>query len=82
VRQRKRGMVDGLKAVNLEQDEASGAELLMGSARVVAPKRVEVVLNKGEIWVRRWSEHKYALQNTNVCNDVSALTNLAPLPKL
>jgi pyruvate/2-oxoglutarate dehydrogenase complex dihydrolipoamide dehydrogenase (E3) component len=47
VRQRKRDMVDGLIDDTLERYEASGAELIMGNARVVAPKRVEVVLNKG-----------------------------------
>src|SRR5438445_13046356 len=47
VRQRKRDMVDGLVADHLERYEASGAELIMGNARVVAPKRVEVVLNQG-----------------------------------
>src|SRR5439155_13594449 len=47
VRQRKRNMVDGLIADHLKRYEASGAELIMGNARVVAPKRVEVVLNQG-----------------------------------
>ena len=45
---RKRDMVDGLIALHLERYEASGAELIMGHARVVAPKTVEVVLNDGE----------------------------------
>jgi pyruvate/2-oxoglutarate dehydrogenase complex dihydrolipoamide dehydrogenase (E3) component len=48
VLQRKRDMVDGLIALHLERYEASGAELIMGHARVVAPKTVEVVLNNGE----------------------------------
>jgi len=41
VLQRKRDMVDGLIALHLERYEASGAELIMGHARVVAPKTVE-----------------------------------------
>ena len=44
---RKRDMVDGLVAFHLERYKASGTELIMGSARVVAPKTVEVALNDG-----------------------------------
>jgi len=47
VLQRKRDMVDGLIAFHLERYQASGAELIMGSARIVAPKTVEVALNNG-----------------------------------
>ena len=42
VRQRKREMVDGMIAIHLERYKASGAELIMGAARFVAPKTVEV----------------------------------------
>jgi Pyridine nucleotide-disulphide oxidoreductase len=45
--QRKRDMVDGLIAFHLERYEASGAELIMGNARIIAPRTVEVALNKG-----------------------------------
>jgi pyruvate/2-oxoglutarate dehydrogenase complex dihydrolipoamide dehydrogenase (E3) component len=47
VRQRKREMVDGLVAVHLDHYRASGAELIMGAARFVAPKTLEVDLNDG-----------------------------------
>jgi pyruvate/2-oxoglutarate dehydrogenase complex dihydrolipoamide dehydrogenase (E3) component len=47
VRQRKRDMVEGLIAMHLEKYKASGAELIMGSARFVAPKTLEVRLNDG-----------------------------------
>jgi pyruvate/2-oxoglutarate dehydrogenase complex dihydrolipoamide dehydrogenase (E3) component len=47
VRQRKRDMVDGLVAMHLERYKASGAELIMGSGRFVAPKTLEVRLNDG-----------------------------------
>jgi len=47
VRQRKREMVDGMIAIHLERYKASGAELIMGAARFVAPKTVEVRLNDG-----------------------------------
>lgn len=44
---RKRQMVDDLIAFHLKQYQASGAELIMGTARVIAPKTVEVALNAG-----------------------------------
>jgi pyruvate/2-oxoglutarate dehydrogenase complex dihydrolipoamide dehydrogenase (E3) component len=47
VRQRKREMVDGLIAMHLEKYRASGAELIMGAGRFVAPKTLEVRLNDG-----------------------------------
>src|SRR5215510_13933104 len=47
VRQRKRDMVDRLVDVHLQNYNASGAELIMGSGRFVAPKTIEVQLNDG-----------------------------------
>ena len=47
VRQRKREMVDGLVAMHLDKYRASGAELIMGTGRFIAPKTVEVRLNDG-----------------------------------
>ncbi|HEX4131540.1 MAG TPA: mercuric reductase [Pirellulales bacterium] len=47
VRQRKREMVEGLVAMHLELYRNSGAELLMGEGRFVAPKTLEVRLNDG-----------------------------------
>jgi pyruvate/2-oxoglutarate dehydrogenase complex dihydrolipoamide dehydrogenase (E3) component len=47
VRQRKRDMVDDLRAIALQQYEATGAELIMGSGNFVAPKTLEVRLNDG-----------------------------------
>ena len=47
VRQRKRDMVDGLIAMHRERYKASGAELIMGTGRFVAPKTLEVRLNEG-----------------------------------
>src|SRR6266481_500226 len=45
--QRKREMVQAEVAAHLERYEASGAELLMGTGRFVAPKTIEVRLNGG-----------------------------------
>src|SRR6516164_1723095 len=47
VRQRKRDMVEGLVAMHLDKYRASGAELVMGSGRFIAPKTLEVRLNDG-----------------------------------
>jgi pyruvate/2-oxoglutarate dehydrogenase complex dihydrolipoamide dehydrogenase (E3) component len=47
VRQRKRDMVEDIKAVTLQEYRASGAELIMGNGRFTAPKTVEVRLNEG-----------------------------------
>jgi pyruvate/2-oxoglutarate dehydrogenase complex dihydrolipoamide dehydrogenase (E3) component len=47
VRQRKRDMVAGLVAMHLDLYKSSGAELVMGTGRFVAPKTLEVRLNDG-----------------------------------
>jgi pyruvate/2-oxoglutarate dehydrogenase complex dihydrolipoamide dehydrogenase (E3) component len=47
VRQRKRDMVDSQIAMHLQNYKSSGAELVMGSGRFVAPKTLEVRLNDG-----------------------------------
>ncbi len=47
VRDRKRKMVSGLNAMYLENYEKTGAELIFGSGRFVAPETIEVSLNDG-----------------------------------
>ena len=47
VRQRKRAMVERQVAKHLQIYRASGAELIMGSGRFIAPKTLEVKLNDG-----------------------------------
>jgi pyruvate/2-oxoglutarate dehydrogenase complex dihydrolipoamide dehydrogenase (E3) component len=47
VRQRKRDMVDGSIAAHLDHFKTSGAELIMGTGRLVAPKTLDVRLNDG-----------------------------------
>ncbi len=47
VRQRKREMVEGLIALHLDLYRDSGAELLLGDGRFVAPKTLEVRLRDG-----------------------------------
>ena len=47
VRQRKRDMVNGEVAFHLQAYKTSGTELIIGSARFMAPKTLEVALNNG-----------------------------------
>jgi len=47
VLQRKRDMVEGLIAMHLDRYQTSGAELLMGQARCVGARAVDVQLNDG-----------------------------------
>jgi pyruvate/2-oxoglutarate dehydrogenase complex dihydrolipoamide dehydrogenase (E3) component len=47
VRQRKREMVEREIAFHLERYKSTGAELIMGSGRIVATKTIEVRLNDG-----------------------------------
>jgi pyruvate/2-oxoglutarate dehydrogenase complex dihydrolipoamide dehydrogenase (E3) component len=47
VRQRKREMIEREVAFHLQAYKSSGAELIMGSGRFVAPKTLEVRLNDG-----------------------------------
>jgi len=49
VRDRKRAMVDEQIALHLGKYRASGAEIVMGHGRFVAPKTIEVALNDGGI---------------------------------
>jgi pyruvate/2-oxoglutarate dehydrogenase complex dihydrolipoamide dehydrogenase (E3) component len=47
VQRRKRMMVEGEHQVHLDRQAASGAELIMGNARFVAPRTAEIALNDG-----------------------------------
>src|SRR6266576_2844275 len=47
VQRRKRIMVEGLHQLHVDREAASGGELIMGNARFVAPRTVEVALNDG-----------------------------------
>jgi len=73
VRERKRHMVDGLIAMHLERYKASGAELVMGNGRFVAPKTLEVRLNDGGTRV---------LSGDRVFLDVGTHATIPPIPDL
>jgi pyruvate/2-oxoglutarate dehydrogenase complex dihydrolipoamide dehydrogenase (E3) component len=47
VARRKREMVQGLVQMHLDNFKASGAELVMGEARFIEPKTVQITLNAG-----------------------------------
>src|ERR1700719_4301458 len=47
VQRRKRLMVEGLHQMHLDRTNASGAELIMGNARFVSPRTVEIDLRDG-----------------------------------
>ena len=47
VQRRKRMMVEGLHQMHADRTTASGAELIMGTARFVAPRTVEIDLKSG-----------------------------------
>jgi pyruvate/2-oxoglutarate dehydrogenase complex dihydrolipoamide dehydrogenase (E3) component len=53
VRERKRKMVEGLINVHLNNFKSSGAELILGSARFIGPKTLEVSLTDGGTLVVR-----------------------------
>ncbi len=73
VRERKRHMVDGLIAMHLERYKASGAELVMGTGRFVAPKTLEVQLNDGGTRV---------FAGDRVFLDVGTHSTIPPIPGL
>ena len=47
VQDRKRAMVEGLRQMHLDRYRASGAELIMGQARFIPPRTVDVDLDPG-----------------------------------
>ena len=47
VQRRKRQMVEALHQMHVDKTTSSGAELIMGNARFIAPKTVEIALNGG-----------------------------------
>ena len=47
VQQRKRLMVEGLHQMHVDKTTATGAELVMGNARFIAPRTIEIDLNGG-----------------------------------
>src|SRR5467141_1806459 len=82
VRQRKRDMVDGLIAMHLEKYRASGAELIMGAGRFVAPKTLEVRLNDGGTRVLSGERVFVNLGTRATIPPVPGLTNAGPMTNI
>ncbi|WEK50196.1 MAG: FAD-dependent oxidoreductase [Candidatus Kaistia colombiensis] len=79
VRQRKRAMVDGLIAMHLENYKASGAELVMGSGRLLAPRTIEVRLNEGGMRVFTASRVFLNIGTSPTMPDIPGLAAAEPL---
>ena len=73
VRDRKRTMVDGLIQIHLDNFKASGAELIMGSGRFIAPKTLEVTLAGGDTRIVR---------GNHIVIDVGSRATIEPIPGL
>lgn len=73
VRDRKRRMVDGLVELHLSLYKQSGAELIMGSGRFVAPKTLEVTAADGA---------KRSVHGKRVVIDTGSRATLDPTPGL
>jgi pyruvate/2-oxoglutarate dehydrogenase complex dihydrolipoamide dehydrogenase (E3) component len=79
VARRKRLMVEGLIALHLENFKASGAELIMGHARFIGPKTVEVALNGGGLRQIRGDRVFLGLGSRASIPPVPGLTDAGPM---
>jgi len=82
VRQRKRDMVDGQIAGHLRHYKDSGAGLIMGSGRFVAPKTLEVRLNDGGTRVLTADQIFLNLGTHATIPDVPGLVAASPLTNI
>lgn len=76
---RKREMVDGLIAMHLDNFKASGAELIMGWGRFIAPKTIEVSLNDGGTRVLRGDRVVVNVGTHATIPDIPGLAAAVPL---
>jgi pyruvate/2-oxoglutarate dehydrogenase complex dihydrolipoamide dehydrogenase (E3) component len=76
---RKRAMVDGLVDMHVDLFKASGAELIMGHARLTAPKTVEVNLNDGSVRLLTAERLVLCLGTRATIPDIPGLTAAMPL---
>lgn len=79
VRARKRQMVDDLIAIHLKNYAASGAELIMGEGRFVAPKTIEVQVQDGSTRVLRGDRVYLNVGTRAAIPDIPGLVQAAPL---
>jgi pyruvate/2-oxoglutarate dehydrogenase complex dihydrolipoamide dehydrogenase (E3) component len=79
IRDRKRRMVDGLVEMHLARYRESGAELIMGSGRFVAPKTIEIALNEGGTRALRGQAVVINTGSRARLDDIPGLTESDPL---
>ncbi|HTQ39811.1 MAG TPA: FAD-dependent oxidoreductase [Pirellulales bacterium] len=79
VARRKRKMVADLVQMHLQNFKASGAELIMGNAKFIAPKTVEVTLNDGGLRQIRGDRVFLGLGSRAAIPPVPGLVDAAPL---
>ncbi len=82
VRERKRRMVEGLVDVHLANFKNSGAELILGEARFVAPKTLEITLLDGGSRTVRGHHIIIGVGTKATIPDVPGLRDAAPLTHL
>jgi pyruvate/2-oxoglutarate dehydrogenase complex dihydrolipoamide dehydrogenase (E3) component len=79
VRDRKRRMVDGLIQLHLDNYKRSGAELIIGSGRFVAPKTIEVALADGGSRVLRGDKVIIGTGTSAKIEQIPGLSEASPL---
>jgi pyruvate/2-oxoglutarate dehydrogenase complex dihydrolipoamide dehydrogenase (E3) component len=79
VRDRKRKMVDGLIKIHLDNYKASGAELIMGFGKFVAPRTIEVALTDGGTRVLRGKKVIIGTGTRAVIENIPGLSEANPL---
>lgn len=79
VRDRKRKMVDGLVDIHLANFKGSGAELIIGSGRFIAPKTLEIALHDGGTSVVRGSKVVIGTGTRATLPDIAGLLESKPL---
>jgi pyruvate/2-oxoglutarate dehydrogenase complex dihydrolipoamide dehydrogenase (E3) component len=79
VRDRKRTMVEGLVQMHLDNYKSSGAELVLGSGRFVAPKTLEVNLADGGIRLIRGKRIVIGTGTRATIPEIPGLAQATPL---
>ncbi|HEX4570946.1 MAG TPA: mercuric reductase [Dongiaceae bacterium] len=82
VRARKREMVEGLIERHLKAYKATGAELIMGSARFTSPKTLEVALNAGGTRVLAGEQVFLNLGTHPAMPEIPGLLDAAPMTNI
>jgi len=72
-------MVDGLVQVHLDNYKSSGAELIMGSARFIAPRTLEVALSDGGTIVVRGNKVVIGTGTRATLPDIPGLADAKPM---